>query len=259
MAQGVAVIDRAPRTPEDRFQDLPGFSFEPNYTGQLPGFEGLRLHYVDESAQPGEARGSQAVYLCLHGEPTWSFLYRKMIPVSREAAGRVLAPDFFGFGRSDKPVEKAVYSVDFHRNAVMRLIEALDLRNITLVVQDWGGFIGLTLPMAYPDRISRLLIMNTDLPAGRGPSAAFHVFKAFMATQGDPTVGRLMRLAVPGVRRLPQMVMVRPKRLTTWLPSGPDKHSWLSPVPFRVGHFVQEAGEEVARAALRAFDEGRGL
>ena len=149
------------RTPEERFADLPGFPYDPVYIDDLKGFEGLRMHYVDEGRKDAES-----VFLCLHGEPTWSYLYRKMIPIFAGSGHRVVAPDYFGFGRSDKIVEEEVYTFDFHRNALMSFIEQLELRNLTLVCQDWGGILGLTLPMEMTERFSRLLIMNTTLGTG---------------------------------------------------------------------------------------------
>src|SRR5271169_1487815 len=126
------------RTPEERFKNLPGFPYAPHYIDGLPGFAALRMHYIDEGA-----RDAAQVFLCLHGEPSWAYLYRKMIPVFTAAGGRVVARDFFGFGRSDKPAEEAVYTFDFHRNSLITFIEALDLKRIPLVCQDWGGLIGL--------------------------------------------------------------------------------------------------------------------
>ena len=122
------------RTPEERFAQLPKFAYVPNYADTLAGYEGLRMHYVDTGPQDAEQ-----VFLCLHGEPTWCYLYRKMIPVFEAVGGRVIAPDFFGFGRSDKPVNDADYTFSFHRNSLVALIEQLDLKNITLVCQDWGS------------------------------------------------------------------------------------------------------------------------
>ncbi|GAG97008.1 unnamed protein product, partial [marine sediment metagenome] len=122
------------RTPEERFSNLPNFPYKPQYIENLRDYEDLRLHYIDEGP-----RDSEVVFLCLHGEPTWSYLYRKMIPVFLEAGHRIVAPDFFGFGRSDKPVEDDVYTFNFHRNTILSFIKHLDLHNITLVCQDWGG------------------------------------------------------------------------------------------------------------------------
>src|SRR3954454_16631758 len=121
------------RTPDSRFADLPGYAFEPHY---LEDLDGLRLHYLDEG--PREAA---QVFLCLHGQPTWSYLYRRMLPVFTAAGHRVLAPDFFGFGRSDKPIDDPVYTFSFHRETLVRFVERLDLSNVTLVCQDWGGLL----------------------------------------------------------------------------------------------------------------------
>ena len=145
----------AKRTPDARFEDIPDWSFKPHYAEDLPGYEGLRMHYVDEG--PRDA----TTFLCLHGQPSWSFLYRKMAPVFLDAGYRVVAPDLYGFGRSDKPVDDDVYTFNFHRGALLALVEALDLKDVCLVVQDWGGILGLTLPLEAPERYTRLIIMNT--------------------------------------------------------------------------------------------------
>jgi len=211
------------RTPEERFVDLAGFSYDPVYIDDLKGFEGLRMHYVDEGPQHADH-----IFLCLHGEPTWSYLYRKMIPIFTAAGNRVVAPDFFGFGRSDKPVKEAVYTFDFHRNALIAFIEYLDLTNITLVCQDWGGILGLTLPMDMTDRFSRLLIMNTTLGTGDVQlSKGFLDWRAWVSKNPDMSAGRLLKLTCPhlsekecaaydapfpdirykaGVRRFPEIV-----------------------------------------------------
>src|SRR5262245_44509608 len=130
------------RTPDDRFVELAGYPFAPHY---LAGPRGARIHYLDEGP-----KDAQELFLCLHGEPTWSYLYRKMIPIFVAAGHRVVAPDLIGFGRSDKWVQKSDYSFTFHRDMLLGFIERLDLKNITLVCQDWGGVLGLTLPMEMP-------------------------------------------------------------------------------------------------------------
>jgi haloalkane dehalogenase len=139
------------RTPEERFANLPGFSFQPRYLG----LGGMRAHYLDEG--PADARH---VFLCRHGEPTWSYLYRKMIPVFTAAGHRAVAPDFFGFGRSDKPAGESAYTFDFHRDFLIAFVERLDLRRITLVVQDWGGrsflALGATDPVLGPPAMAQL-------------------------------------------------------------------------------------------------------
>jgi haloalkane dehalogenase len=184
------------RTPDERFASLPGYAFTPHYVDGLDGYGPLRVHYVDERSA---ARPSGRTVLCLHGQPTWSYLYRKMIPVFADAGHRVVAPDFFGFGRSDKPVEDAVYTFEFHRGMLMRFIEALDLQRITLVVQDWGGLLGLTLPMEYTDRIDRLVIMNTGLGIGQSPGPGFDAWKAFVAANPDFEIAALMKRSVQGM------------------------------------------------------------
>jgi pimeloyl-ACP methyl ester carboxylesterase len=215
------------RTPDERFGVLPGFPYEPQYVDELPGFESLRLAYVDEGPVDAET-----VFLCLHGEPTWSYLYRKMIPVFTDAGHRVVAPDFFGFGRSDKPVEDAVYTFGFHRQTLKSFVEYLDLRRITLVCQDWGGILGLTLPMNMPERFTRLLAMNTAIPIGEPLSDGFARWKAYAAIVPEIPTGALIAINEPGslnhfdsvayeapfpdnrykagVRRFPQLVPVEP-------------------------------------------------
>jgi pimeloyl-ACP methyl ester carboxylesterase len=183
------------RTPEERFAGLPGFPFAPNYVEDLPGYEGLRVHYLDERP----VRASGRTVLCLHGQPTWCYLYRKMIPVFAAAGHRVVAPDFLGFGRSDKPIDDALYTFLFHRGMLQRFIERLALERVTLVVQDWGGLLGLTLPMEYPDRIDRLIVMNTGLGVGRSPGPGFDAWKAFVAAKPDFSISGMMKRSVPGL------------------------------------------------------------
>jgi haloalkane dehalogenase len=183
------------RTPEECFLQLPGFSLVPNYLEDLPGCGSLRVHYID--AGPVDA---DKVWLCLHGQPAWSYLYRKMIPVFVKAGNRVLVPDLIGFGRSDKPVEESVYTFAFHRTMLLSLIDRLDLRNIVLVCQDWGGLLGLTLPMSRPDRFSALLVMNTMLGTGDFPlSEGFLAWRTFVRNRPDFDIAALMRRSCPGL------------------------------------------------------------
>ncbi len=171
------------RTPDERFEGLPGFPFDPRYLDQ----DGLRMHYVDE--------GSDDPVLLLHGEPTWAFLYRKMIPRLAVVA-RVVAPDYLGFGRSDKPTRIEDYSYDFHYAAIERLADELDLRGLTIVVQDWGGPIGFRLAVARPDRVARLVVLNTGIGAGRAPSPEWLRFRDFMRRVGTEIVpGQLVRVS----------------------------------------------------------------
>jgi len=175
------------RTPEERFANLYGFPFTPNYIDTLPGYEGLRLHYLDEG--PREA---DKVFLCLHGHPTWSYLWRRMIPFFTGAGYRVLAPDFFGYGRSDKPADEEVHTFDFHRGTVRALIEALDLTDITLVVHEWGGTVGLTVPMEMPERFSGLFVMTTFLATGRRLPQGYADWRAYCRENADLNVRAVM-------------------------------------------------------------------
>jgi pimeloyl-ACP methyl ester carboxylesterase len=195
----MTALIEALRTPEERFVQLPGYTFRPHYLDDLKGYEGLRVHTVDE--RPAKPATNMQTYLCLHGEPTWAYLYRKMIPVFLAAGHRVVAPDFVGFGRSDKPVKDAVYTFGFHRDMLLRLIERLDLQNVTMVVQDWGGLLGLTLPMEMPERFKRLLVMNATIAVGASPSTGFDNWKAYVKANPDFDVARLMRRTHAGLER----------------------------------------------------------
>ncbi len=293
------------RTPDSRFTDLPDWPYAPNYVEDLPGYGGLRVHYVDEGP-----RDAKHTFLCLHGEPSWAYLYRKMIPVFLESGARVIAPDWLGFGRSDKPVDDAEYGFHFHRNMMKAFIERLDLSGLTLVCQDWGGLLGLTLPMDMPNRFERLIVMNTTLAVGVSPGPGFDAWKAFAAANPDLDVAGLMQRGTPvlsdaeaaaygapfpdqshkaGVRRFPEMVMVAPdmegvaesRRARDWWANEWSGDSFMAigmadpvlggavmhdlratikgcPQPMEIpdgGHFVQEWGEPIARAALAAFGD----
>lgn len=295
----------AVRTPDARFEGLPDYAFAPHYVDDLPGYEGLRVHFLDEGS-----RDADRIFLCLHGQPTWSYLYRKMIPVFLESGARVVCPDWLGFGRSDKPTDDAVYTFHFHRGMMLELIKRLDLQNITLVCQDWGGLLGLTLPMDMPGRFDRLLVMNTAIAVGISPGEGFDAWRAYNRTQPDMDVAALMQRSTPilsdaeaaaygapfpditykaGVRRFPELVMTDPdmegvdtsKRAASWWQQewsgptfmavgaqdpvlGPDQMTVLRaqingcPEPMMVpdgGHFVQEWGAPIARAALQAWGD----
>jgi haloalkane dehalogenase len=165
------------RTPDERFADLPDFPYAPHYASVADG-EGsaLRMHYVDEGP-----RGAAPI-LCLHGQPTWSYLYRKMIPHFAAAGWRVVAPDLVGFGRSDKPLRTSDYSYARHVAWLRAFVETLDLREITLVCQDWGGLIGLRVVAELPERFARVVTSNTALPDARGiPESAAPALRALYA------------------------------------------------------------------------------
>jgi pimeloyl-ACP methyl ester carboxylesterase len=299
---------KALRTPDERFATLPGFAFAPHYVEHLPGFDGLRMHYLDEGP-----RDAVRTFLCLHGQPTWSYLYRRMLPVFTASGARVVAPDLFGFGRSDKPAEEAWYTFTRHRDALIAFVERLDLAQITLVVQDWGGLLGLTLPLQMPARFERLLVMNTTLGTGDFPlSEGFLAWRAWANKNPDMDVAKLMKRSCPhlsdaeaaayaapypdatykaGVRRFPNLVPDRPdadgaalsRSARDWWQGewrgqsfmaigatdpvlGPPVMNALRqvirgcPEPYihaQAGHFAQEWGEEIARAALAALDHKR--
>ena len=301
---------KAIRTPDDRFENVPGWDYAPHYIDDLPGYEGLRMHYVDEGPKEG------VTFLCIHGEPSWSYLFRKMAPVFTDAGHRFVALDMFGFGRSDKPVDDDVYTYHFHRDALIAFVERMDLKNVCLVVQDWGGVLGLTLPMAAPERYTRLIIMNTGLPGGEDAGKGFADWRAFNRANPDLDVAALMKRSTPvltddeaaayaapfpdqsfkgGVRRFPELVMMKEngEDLTPASAEGVEtslkaRQFWMQdwsgesfmaigmqdpvlgpkvmqmmrmlikgcPEPMEIeeaGHFVQEWGEPVARAALEKF------
>jgi haloalkane dehalogenase len=186
------------RTPDERFEVLPGYDYKPSYFDLGGDLEGLRMHYVEQ--------GDGAPFLLLHGEPTWSYLYRKMIP-ALSTGGRVIAPDYVGFGRSDKPTERDWYTYDRHVDSVVQLIEGLDLRDITLVVQDWGGPIGLRVAVENGDRFARLVILNTGImrPGPNWPSPAFLQWRDFAERTPDLPVGFIIQAST--VTELPPEII----------------------------------------------------
>jgi haloalkane dehalogenase len=168
------------RTPDVRFEGLPGYDFEPHWHE----VDGLRLHYVDE--------GSGEPVVCFHGEPTWAYLYRHMVPVLTGAGKRVVGPDYPGFGRSDKPTDRGWYTYDRHVEYVSALLGALDLRGAVVVVQDWGGPIGLRWAVENADRVARLVILNTGLFTGR-VSKGFMAWRNFAERNPDLPVGFVLQ------------------------------------------------------------------
>jgi pimeloyl-ACP methyl ester carboxylesterase len=292
------------RTPDERFIGLPDYPFAPHHVDDLPTLPGLRVHYLDEGP-----RGAAKVFLCLHGQPTWSYLYRRMVPVFAGAGHRVVAPDLAGFGKSDKPADDATYTFAFHRGLLHDLVLRLDLRNIVLVVQDWGGLLGLTLPMLDPERYVGLLAMNTAFATGDRPlGQGFLDWRAYNNRNPDMAIGKLLARSCPhltpaeaaaydapypdasfkgGVRRFPNLVPDHPdapgaatsREARDWFRTEWRGRSFLAigmqdpvlglpamrhlatqirgcPPPLEVadgGHFLQEWGEPVARAALEAL------
>jgi haloalkane dehalogenase len=181
---------RVLRTPEERFVDLPDYPFAPHWTELA---DGLRMHHVDEGPS-----GADPV-LMLHGEPSWSYLYRRMIPVFADAGFRAVAPDLIGFGKSDKPANRGDYSYQSHLDWLTEWLSALDLSRITLVCQDWGSLLGLRLAAEQPDRFDRIVVANGFLPtAERKVPAAFHVWRAFALHTPVLPIGRIVAV---GTRR----------------------------------------------------------
>ena len=217
--------DDALRTPDARFDGLPGYPWAARYIQDLPSQNGWRMHYLDEGpAAVRQGQGERITWLCLHGNPAWSYLYRKMIPVFLEAGDRVVAPDMIGFGKSDKPKKDSAHSFGWHRQVLLEFIEALDLRNVVLVVQDWGGLLGLTLPMDAPQRYAGLLVMNTALGTGDAPlSPGFLSWREMNAKNPEFDIARLFARGNPAM-------------------TAQECAAYAAPFPDR-GH----------RAALRAF------
>jgi haloalkane dehalogenase len=179
------------RTPDERFRNLPGYPLEPHYV-EVPDGEGgnLRMHYVDEGPRDADT------VLLLHGEPTWSFLYRKMIPIIVEAGNRVIAPDLVGFGKSDKPADQNDYSYQRHVDWMLSLLGKVKLNRITLVCQDWGGLIGLRLVGAKPELFNRVVAANTGLPTGDGKiTDAFLSWQKYSKEVPQFEVGAIIKMS----------------------------------------------------------------
>jgi haloalkane dehalogenase len=172
------------RTPDERFVNLAGYNFEPHYVE----INGLRVHYIDEG--PREA----APVLLLHGEPSWCYLYRKMIPIITAAGHRAIAPDLIGFGRSDKLARREDYTYQFHVDVMTAFVESLDLGDITLFGQDWGGLIGLRIATENPDRFARIVVANTGLPTGDQPmTEGFMRWREYSQTVENFHVGGIIK------------------------------------------------------------------
>ena len=172
------------RTPEERFQNLPDFAFTPNYIE----IGGLRIAYIDEGPKDGPA------VLLMHGEPAWSFLYRKMIPILVSAGMRVLVPDQVGFGRTDKPTKRSDYTYENHVQWMSAWLESVDVKDITLFCQDWGSLIGLRMVAEMPERFARIALSNGGLPTGKEKiPKAFHIWRAFAMYSPWFPIGKIVR------------------------------------------------------------------
>jgi haloalkane dehalogenase len=224
------------RTPDERFRDLPGYGFEPHYVE----WQGLRMHYLDEGGRDAEP------ILLLHGEPDWSYLYRKMVPILA-GSFRVVAPDYLGFGRSDKPTAMDWYSFDRHVESVKSLVRQLDLRRITVVVQDWGGPIGLRAAVEMKDRYARLVVLNTGLFGGDGwPTEGFLRWRAFAERTGlDIDVGRVMQASTA--------TQLDEATLAAYAAPWPDRESKAGVAAFPL--LVPLRAEDANASALRKVAE----
>ncbi len=233
--------DDALRTPDAAFADLPGYPWAPQYISDLPSLAGLRLHYLDEG--PPDPATAPRTWLCLHGNPAWSYLYRRMLPAFLAAGDRVVAPDLIGFGKSDKPKKEGSHQFEWHRQVLLELVERLDLRNVVLVVQDWGGILGLTLPMAMPERFGGLLVMNTLLATGDAPlPKGFVDWRAMCRDKPLYGVGRLLARGNPHLG---------PAECAAYDAPFPDKgyRAALRAFPERVPAATEDPGAALSRAA----------
>jgi haloalkane dehalogenase len=192
----MSLLGEVVRTPEARFQNLLDYPFAPRYIE----LDGMRLHFVDE--------GRGAPVLLLHGEPTWSYLYRGVIPYVVGAGARAVAPDYLGFGKSDKWTDEGRYSYAMHVATIERFVEALDLRGLTLVVHDWGGPIGLRVATRHRHRVARLVVLNTGLFGGDEPlSAGLQAWRAYVARTPDLPAGLVVRRAAADRSRVTDAIV----------------------------------------------------
>ena len=246
--------DDALRTPDAAFAGLPGYPWAPQYVSDLPSLGGLRMHYLDEG--PPDPMTAPRTWLCLHGNPAWSYLYRRMLPPFLAAGDRVVAPDLIGFGKSDKPKKEAAHRFGWHRQVLLELVERLDLQRTVLVVQDWGGIVGLTLPMEMPQRFEGLLVMNTLLATGDVPlSPGFVQWRAMCRDKPLYGVGRLFGRGNPHLTEAECAAYDAP---------FPDRgyRAALRAFPERVPAAQDDEGAAVSRAARdfwRSQWQGRSL
>ena len=233
--------DDALRTLDSQFVNLPGYPWAPQYVSNLPSLQGLRMHYLDEGR--ADAASEQTTYLCLHGNPAWSYLYRKMIPILSSAGHRVVAPDLIGFGQSDKPKKDDAHSFTWHRQTLLELVEQLDLKNVVLVVQDWGGLLGLTLPLSKPERYKGLLVMNTMLATGEQPlSPGFIAWREMCAKNPQFDIAKLFARGNPHMSAAECAVYMAP------FPDAGHRASTRA-FPAMVPEFADSDGAAVSRQA----------
>ena len=227
------------RTPDERFADLPGYPYEPHYVE----VDGLRLHHLDE--------GNGPPVLCFHGEPSWSYLYRHMLDRLVDGGHRVVCPDLVGFGRSDKPTDQGWYTYDRHVEVVAAHLDQLDLEDVTVVVQDWGGPIGLRWAVAHADRVARLVVLNTGLFTGR-VSKGFMAWRAFAERTPDLPIGFIIQGATT-TDLTPEVVAAYEAPFPT-----PESKAGAQRFPLLVPLTDDDAGAAEMRAvreALRDWDK----
>ena len=241
--------DDAVRTPDAAFANLPGYHWPAHYVSDLPSLQGLRMHYLDIAASAAansnsNSNSNSVTYLCLHGNPAWSYLYRKMIPIFTASGARVVAPDMVGFGKSDKPKKDSFHTFAWHRQCLLDLIERLDLQNIVLVVQDWGGILGLTLPLAAPQRYQGLVVMNTTLATGTAPlTDGFKAWREMCKSKPDFDIARLFARGDAAMT---------PAECAAYAAPFPDAGHRAAPRAFppMVPELANSDGVAVSRAAL---------
>ncbi|OYU98624.1 MAG: haloalkane dehalogenase [Burkholderiales bacterium PBB5] len=234
-------MSRLLRTPDERFATLPDWPWPARWQQPL-GEAGPRMHYVDVGP-----RAASTTVLCLHGNPSWGYLYRHMVPVFAAAGLRVVVPDLIGFGRSDKPADEDWHSFDRHRASLLHLVDTLQLENTLLVCQDWGGILGLTLPEARPHRFSRLLVMNTALATGT-VTEGFRQWRSYSNSQPDLAVGRLMQ------RGKPDMTAAEAAAYDAPFPDASFKAA-LRAFPNLVPDGVDAPGAAISRAAAAFWQQ----
>jgi tRNA(adenine34) deaminase len=246
-----ALREDALRTPDAAFESLPGYPWAAHYVSDLPSAAGWRVHYLDEGPQQ-----APLTWLCLHGNPAWSYLYRHMIPVYLRAGHRVVAPDMLGFGKSDKPKKESQHRFTWHRQVLLDLVERLDLQRVVLVVQDWGGILGLTLPMAAPERYVGLMAMNTLLATGeRALSPGFLAWRQWCKDQPQYDIARLF------LRGNPHLSMQEAQAYAAPFPDAGHRAA-LRAFPQRVPGAADEEGAELSRQAEHFWQakwQGRSL
>lgn len=231
------------RTLDDRFENLPDYDFEPHYAE----VDGLRLHYVDEGPGGSNGGGQGRPVVCFHGEPTWAYLYRKMLPPLVAAGHRVICPDYAGFGRSDKPTDRGWYSYDRHVELVSALLAGLDLSDAVVVVQDWGGPIGLRWAVENADRVGALAILNTGIFTGR-VSKGFLAWREFAEKNPDLPVGVVIQGAT--TTQLPDDVVA------AYEAPFPNTQSKAGAAQFPL--LVPISDEEAGATSMREVADGLG-